>query len=77
MCSHSLRSLGYISRLLGSILRPLFQLFQLDIYGEPEPSMSTHFVGIIATTSLRFVVLPKGASPLMDTPERYKPPPGR
>ena len=25
MCSHSLRSLGYISRLLGSILRPLFQ----------------------------------------------------
>lgn len=74
MCSHSLRSLGHIYRLLGSILRPLFQL---DIYGEPEPSMDSHFVRIIDTTSLRSVVLPKGASPLMDTPERYKPPPGR
>lgn len=39
MYSHSLRSLGYISRLLGSILRPLFQL---DIYGEREPPMDSH-----------------------------------
>ena len=67
MCSHSLRSLGYISRLLGSILRPLFQL---DIYGEPEPSMSTHLVGIIATTSLRFVGSARGGNPLVDSPIR-------
>lgn len=65
MCSHSLRSLGYISRLLGSILRPLFQL---DIYGEREPPMDSHKWQPL--TPLHYVSLfsPKGASPLMDTP---------
>lgn len=55
----------HIARLLGSILRPLFQL---DIYGEPEPSMDSHFVPPL--TPLHYVSLfsPKGASPLMDTP---------
>lgn len=74
MCSHSLRSLGYISRLLGSILRPLFQL---DIYGEREPPMDSHKWQPL--TPLHYVPLfsPKGASPLMDTPERYNPPSGR
>ena len=67
MCSHSLRSLGYISRLLGSILRPLFQL---DIYGEREPSMDSHFVPTIATTSLRSVGSARGGNPLVDSPIR-------
>ena len=69
MCSHSLRSLGYISRLLGSILRPLFQL---DIYGEREPPMDSHKWQPL--TPLHYVSLfsPKGASPLMDTPKANK-----